>query len=153
MVDPRTAATAVVGVLTEVSRVSPVLVAIDDVQWVDLASRRALEFVARRLPASLGLLVTRRSDDAGAAHLISTGAIAAALPSDSDGTTAVLEAEGAGILVSEHGRVRFTHPLLASAVYGSASDTQRRVLHRRLAEVVNDAEERARHLSQMRRRA
>lgn len=260
-VDPRTAATAVVGVLTEVSRISPVLVAIDDVQWVDLASQRALEFAARRLPASLGLLVTRRSDGAAAApldldralppdslqrvvlaslslaslhHILrerlgstptrpifarvaeasggnpffaieiaralsrrsggsgdggsgedgplpvphsvqkltserisalsatsrnavlvaaslsrpTIDAIAAALPSDSDGTAAVGEAEDAGILVTEHGRIRFTHPLLASAVYGSASDTQRRVLHRRLAEVVNDVEERARHLSQ-----
>jgi hypothetical protein len=44
--DPRTVATAVVGVLTELVREQPVLVAIDDVQWVDLASRRALEFAA-----------------------------------------------------------------------------------------------------------
>jgi predicted ATPase len=68
-VDPRTAATAVVGVLTEVSRVCPVLIAIDDVQWVDLGSQRALEFAARRLPASLGQLITRRSDGAAAAPL------------------------------------------------------------------------------------
>src|SRR5690348_10245069 len=68
-VDPRTAATAVVGVLTELSRISPVLVAIDDVQWVDLASQRALEFAARRLPASLGLLVTWRSGGAAGAPL------------------------------------------------------------------------------------
>ena len=46
--DPRTVATAVVGVLTELVREQPVLVAIDDVQWVDLASRRALKFAARR---------------------------------------------------------------------------------------------------------
>jgi predicted ATPase len=39
------------------------------VQWVDLGSQRALEFAARRLPASLGLLVTRRSDVAAAAPL------------------------------------------------------------------------------------
>jgi DNA-binding CsgD family transcriptional regulator len=255
-VDPRTAATAVVGVLTEASRVCPVLMAIDDVQWVDLASQRALEFAARRLPASVGFVATRRSDGPAAApldldralppdalqrilleslslaslhHILRerlggtptrpiiarvaeasggnpffaieiaralasrTGgsgergplpvphsvqrlaaerigalsasgreavlvaaslsrptidAIAAAFPSESDGTAAVLEAEEASILVSEHGRVRFTHPLLASAVYGSVSDTQRRMLHRRLAEVVSDAEERARHLSQ-----
>src|SRR5205085_2693955 len=36
-VDPRTAAAAVVGTLTELSRERPVVVAIDDVQWVDLA--------------------------------------------------------------------------------------------------------------------
>jgi hypothetical protein len=62
--DPRTVATAVVGVLTELVREQPVLVAIDDVQWVDLASRRALEFAVRRLPVQLRLLVTRRSDGA-----------------------------------------------------------------------------------------
>jgi predicted ATPase len=63
-VDPRTVATAVVGVLTELVREQPVLMAIDDVQWVDLASRRALEFAARRLPAQLLLFVTRRSEGA-----------------------------------------------------------------------------------------
>jgi tetratricopeptide (TPR) repeat protein len=52
------------------------------------------------------------------------------------------------VLVTEQGRIRFTHPLLASAVYGSASEARRRTLHGRLAEVVGDAEERARHLSQ-----
>jgi predicted ATPase len=75
-------------------------------------------------------------------------AIARALPSETDGTAAVLEAEEASILVSERGRVRFTHPLLASAVYGSVSDSRRRMLHRRLAEVVNSSEERARHLAE-----
>jgi predicted ATPase len=62
--DPRTVATAVVGVLTELVREQPVLVAIDDVQWVDLASRRALEFAACRLPAHLRLCITRRSEGA-----------------------------------------------------------------------------------------
>ena len=62
--DPRTVATAVIGVLTELIRQQPVLVAIDDVQWVDLASRRALEFVVRRLPAQLRLFVTRRTEGA-----------------------------------------------------------------------------------------
>jgi len=62
--DPRTVATAVVGVLTELVREQPVLVALDDVQWVDLASRRALEFAVRRLPVQLRLLVTRRSEGA-----------------------------------------------------------------------------------------
>jgi hypothetical protein len=64
-------------------------------------------------------------------------AIVAALPGEVDGIAAVLvETEDAGILVTERGRVRFTHPLLASAVYGSVSDTARRALHLRLAEVV-----------------
>jgi predicted ATPase len=74
--------------------------------------------------------------------------VVAALPSESDPLQAVLEAEAAGVLLSERDRVRFTHPLLASAVYGSASDARRRRLHRRLAEIVTDTEERARHLAQ-----
>ena len=232
------------------------LVAIDDVQWVDLASRRALEFAARRLPAQLRLFVTRRSEGAadvpleldralppdafnrvvlgslslaslhhivrerlgtsptrpviariaeasggnpffaieiaraiggraagpgevdplpvpqsvqklaaervnalsGAAReavLVAASlsrptadAVVTALPDEPDGGTAIAEAEDAGVLVIEHGRIRFTHPLLASAVYASVSEARRRALHRRLAEVVSDAEERARRLSQ-----
>src|SRR5689334_523546 len=41
--DPRTTATALVGMLGELASEGPVLVAIDDVQWVDAASERALE--------------------------------------------------------------------------------------------------------------
>ncbi len=62
--------------------------------------------------------------------------------------SAVVEAENAGVLITERGRVRFTHPLLASAVYGSASDARRMQLHGRLAGVVTDPEQRARHLAQ-----
>lgn len=254
--DPRTVATAVVGVLTELGRGQPVLVAIDDVQWVDLASRRALEFAVRRLPAPLRLFVTRRSETAAkvpleldralpphafqrvvlgslslaslhhivrkrlgtsptrpmiariaeasggnpffAIEIARAGAgraagpgehgplpvpqsmqklaaervnalsgpareavlvaaslsrptadgVMAALSDDPDGGAALAEAEEAGVLVTDHGRIRFAHPLLASAVYASASEVRRRALHRRLSEVVRDPEERARHLSQ-----
>jgi AAA ATPase domain len=59
---PRTTATGLIGVLGELARERPVLVAIDDVQWVDAASQRALEFAARRLPARLGLLLARRTE-------------------------------------------------------------------------------------------
>ena len=44
-------------------------------------------------------------------------------------------------------RIRFTHPLLASAVYADAGRSTRRAVHRRLAEIVSDPEERARHLA------
>ena len=65
-------------------------------------------------------------------------AVVTALPDEPDGGAAVAEAEDAGVLVTEHGRIRFTHPLLASAVYASVSEARRRALHRRLAEVVSD---------------
>lgn len=44
-------------------------------------------------------------------------------------------------------RLRFTHPLLASAVYASALPARRRDVHRLLAGILTDAEERARHLA------
>ena len=52
----------------------------------------------------------------------------------------------AGVLEAERPRLRFTHPLLASVLYGSASPGERGRVHRRLATVVTDAEERGRHL-------
>ena len=45
-------------------------------------------------------------------------------------------------------RIRFAHPLLASAVYAATSHERRRQLHRHLAGVVSDPEERARHLAE-----
>ncbi len=71
-----------------------------------------------------------------------------ALPGNVEASPTIVEAEDAGILVTERGRIRFTHPLLASAVQGSVSDVRRRQMHRRLAEVVTDPEERAQHLAQ-----
>jgi DNA-binding CsgD family transcriptional regulator len=57
------------------------------------------------------------------------------------------EAERADVLCEEGGRVLFTHPLLGSTIYASAPAAKRRVLHRRLAAIVDDVEQRARHLA------
>jgi DNA-binding CsgD family transcriptional regulator len=51
------------------------------------------------------------------------------------------------VRIEPGGRIRFTHPLLAAAVYERASEDSRRALHRRLAAAVTDPEERARHLA------
>jgi DNA-binding CsgD family transcriptional regulator len=60
----------------------------------------------------------------------------------------VFEVAGvAGVVRVDRGRVTFSHPLLASAVYQGASARRRRTTHRRLAEVVANDEERARHLA------
>jgi DNA-binding CsgD family transcriptional regulator len=56
-------------------------------------------------------------------------------------------AEAAGIIERADGRVRFTHPLLASTVYLNAPAEERLALHLRLAAMVVDPEERARHLA------
>lgn len=57
------------------------------------------------------------------------------------------DALGARILEIDGERLRFTHPLLRSAVSSRATPAQRRSLHARLAEVAPGAEERARHLA------
>jgi AAA ATPase domain len=55
-------------------------------------------------------------------------------------------AAAAGLISLRDGSVRFTHPLLASVVYSQSSAAELRRLHRRLADLVADPEERARHL-------
>jgi DNA-binding CsgD family transcriptional regulator len=56
-------------------------------------------------------------------------------------------AEEVGVVEVRGGRVRFTHPLLAAAVYSEASPVRRRALHRTLSGLVDGVEERARHLA------
>jgi DNA-binding CsgD family transcriptional regulator len=56
-------------------------------------------------------------------------------------------ASGAGVVEVEGDQVRFAHPLLSAVRYATASAEQRRAVHRRLAGVVVDIEERARHLA------
>ena len=53
----------------------------------------------------------------------------------------------AGVVEPLDGRIRFTHPLLAAGAYGGLDPTDRRRLHGRLAAVLADPEERARHLA------
>ena len=56
-------------------------------------------------------------------------------------------AEQARVIEISERHIRFTHPLLASSVYSSASPQMRRETHRRLAAVIASPEERARHLA------
>src|SRR5262249_52277748 len=57
------------------------------------------------------------------------------------------DAEEHGVITIDGHRVRFTHPLLATGVYTAAPPADRRGMHRRLAGVATDPEERARHLA------
>ena len=52
----RTIGSALVSLLAALATRAPLVVAIDDVQWLDRASARGLEFAARRLPAGVRLL-------------------------------------------------------------------------------------------------
>ncbi|GEM_PF-108461 len=61
---------------------------------------------------------------------------------------AIAPGEETGIVFLERtGRLRFSHPLLAAAVREAAPMARRRAVHRRLAALAADAEERARHLA------
>jgi len=53
----------------------------------------------------------------------------------------------AGVIEVDGERVRLAHPLLASVVYASTPPAARREIHRRLADVAPDPEQRARHLA------
>jgi hypothetical protein len=61
VVEPQLVGRATLAVLETLATGTPLLVAIDDVQWLDPASTRTLTFVLRRLEAApVGVVVTRR---------------------------------------------------------------------------------------------
>lgn len=252
--DPQALPRAILGLLRQLSAAGPVLIAIDDEQWLDPASARVLAFALCRLrDERVVVLVARRSEPGGTlsidlrrrfggrgvesislqplpmgavkmlleAHLDRTisapvlrrihqgaegnplwalaianelearhtdGERSAELPiprtlSDaidlqlghldpradaamlaiaalSQPTLALLQAavpefalsdlesaEQAGVVELAGDRLRFTHPLLASTHYANTPVSKRRELHRRLATVITDEEERAHHLA------
>ena len=230
------------------ARDEPVLIAVDDVQWLDPSSARILSFAARRLgDLPIGILLAQRGDGPdpldlrnalGTAHEelrlgpLSLGAIAHLIRSRSDVAlprpvlARVHEASGGNpmfalefarsldrhrpqlgpitipsslldlvrarlercpedvrrvlaivaaaerittsllgavdpaapellvaaidlevVAIEDDGLIRFTHPLLGSAVYGDLAPAARRSLHAQLARVCDDVEDRARHLA------
>jgi len=248
LLDPRGIGLGVVDVLRLVAARSPVVVAIDDDQWLDPASAAALRFALPRLgDGALVLLAARRVDGSptgldvaraiGAERLevlsvgeLSLGAVGHLLRARSGGALTrpdvrrVHEASGGNplfaleiahslrrhhsslagaplelpatvqhvirdrlaqlsapaqrvalvtsalanarlevvlrvassgleeaidrdVLALDGNRVRFAHPLLASVAYADASAEERRLVHRELAEAVDDVEERGRQLA------
>jgi ATP/maltotriose-dependent transcriptional regulator MalT len=250
--DERVLGAAFLSVAERLTADTPVLVAIDDVQWLDASSQAALQFAVRRLKGRVGVVVTARSDATacpvaswlqlrrpdgvdrirvsplplGGLHTLFSTRLGRSLPrptmvriaeiscgnpfyalelarsvDDSsvntestlpESLTALVrsrlaglggdvgtillaaatattpsiellsaatdmsaervvelldEAETQGIISFEGNRVRFTHPLLATGVYTDASHARRRAIHRRLAEIVQQPELRARHLA------
>jgi DNA-binding CsgD family transcriptional regulator len=108
------------------------------------------------LPPSLEELVRERLDGLSAPALEVVRVVAAL----AEPTVALVEAAAgrradrgladaleAGVLQLDGDRLRFTHPLLGSAVSAHSAPTERRSLHERLAELVPGGEERARHLA------
>jgi DNA-binding CsgD family transcriptional regulator len=60
--DQRVVAAALVSVAHALAAETPVLVAIDDVQWLDASSQAVVAFAARRFNRRVGVLVTERVD-------------------------------------------------------------------------------------------
>jgi hypothetical protein len=246
--DPRAVAAGLLSVFERVMAIGPLLVAIDELQWLDEPTRRVVEFAIRRAHGPLAVLTAERADRIPEAHstlcpaqptrlrrlrvgAMSVGAlhrvlqretgrsfsraivmriaersggnpffalqIARSLPESAtsvdvlptglkqlvagqvdalaapvrealvlasatadprveliqraSGDARVVErlaaAENSGLIEFSAGRIRFTHPLWASAIYDTASPARQRAVHRRLSEVVDHVEERARHLA------
>ncbi|MGE2714159.1 LuxR C-terminal-related transcriptional regulator [Mycolicibacterium litorale] len=61
--DHRVAAAAVLNTVDILCRARPVILAVDDVQWLDVCSREVIGFVARRLDCPAGLLLTERTEE------------------------------------------------------------------------------------------
>ena len=73
--------------------------------------------------------------------------VEAALPRGAAASSTLASAVEVDVIELKLGRIRFTHPLLASTLYADASPVRRRRVHRRLATVAVDPEEKARHLA------
>lgn len=250
-IDQRATGAALLSIMERLADDTPVLLAIDDVQWVDPSSVAAIAFAVRRLTAPIGVLATVRIEQGagavswlqiphpgevqhqqlgpltlGAMHRMlrertgrsfarptmvriqevsggnpfyglelaratkhGTTGIDGPLPDtlaqlvqsriegfDADVQNALLavaaiveptveraglaidadpvrafrlleEAEQGGIIAIDGHRLRFSHPLLANGVYAAAAPAHRRRMHRRLAMIVDNPEERARHLA------
>jgi DNA-binding CsgD family transcriptional regulator len=252
VVDKRTLLVATLALFREVASGQSTIIAIDDVQWLDVASSSMLEYVVRRLTAErIGIAVTRRAghgtelplgigtNDSISSEAIAVGpldrtaisrvlharlgitlappalkqlqrvsggnpfyaleigrelarrgtgvargepfpiadnlrelvrdrigrlsrpardvvlAVAAlSLPTVEllrmalvNSTEGLEEAVNAGIVEIYGDTVRLGHPLLGSVCYADQRPPSRRALHRRLAELVADPDERARHLA------
>ncbi len=68
--DPRAVAAAFLSVIENLSETAPVLIAIDDLQWLDHASAAVVAYAARRLSGAIGMLGALRSEATPAIDLI-----------------------------------------------------------------------------------
>jgi DNA-binding CsgD family transcriptional regulator len=105
------------------------------------------------VPASLEALVAERLEplDARSRGALLLVAAHGRLPEGLVGTLGIARtlqpALAANLVETADGHVRFTHPLLASAVYQGAAGEERHEAHRRLASAIDDPVERGRHLA------
>lgn len=248
--DQRAVAAAFTAAVEQLCGDAPVLIALDDVQWLDPSSQAVVAFAARRLSGHVGMLVTERTEHEGPdaacwlqvgdgsgvrrvhvgplslgglhalistrlgrtfprptmvriaeisggnpfyalelARAIDAGGSQSVLPatlaelmrrrigrlepeiqvlllaaaceaaptvdllarvtrSTADRTAELLaDARSKGIVTIDGDAVAFSHPLLARSVYTDAKPSERRAMHRSLAEAVILDESRARHMA------
>jgi hypothetical protein len=123
--------------------------AIDDDPWVEgTALPTSLADLVR---ARLAALTVESRDALLAAACLAAPTlelIARANNTDAERVVAILEeAENNGIVQIDGNRVAFTHPLMTRGAYNDAPRARRRAMHRRLAEIVEEPERKARHLA------
>src|ERR671918_1021587 len=111
--------------------------------------RRSWRTGCRGARAPCGKSPARRGQWQGSSRISSepTVELVAAAAGGGGGAAALEKAAAAGVLEVADGRVRFSHPLLASVVYAQTPPARRRELHARLAEIVDDPDEQALHLA------
>ncbi len=106
----------VADVLRNLAADSPLLVAVDDVQWVDAASEYALAFAARRLRSErVGFVLARRTDPSKLGAEASIGAapsLADAVDHRTRLTVGPLSVGGLGRLIHERLGIAHPRPLL-----------------------------------------
>ncbi len=107
------------------------------------------------LPESLRAVVGERlaalpeqvRDTLVAVAALASPTVSLLAPLAADAVADIELAERRGVIEFELDRIHFTHPLLAPACYESMPLHRRRALHRRLADLAIDPEERSRHLA------
>ncbi|OMC06682.1 hypothetical protein A5735_03520 [Mycolicibacter heraklionensis] len=67
--DERAVATAFLAVIRKLTSVAPVLLCVDDIQWLDMSSQMVIGFAQRRLTGRVGLLLTLRTGEMDVADL------------------------------------------------------------------------------------
>jgi hypothetical protein len=153
---PRAIALGLLSLLRQLAADRPLLVAVDDLQWLDRPTADALAFAVRRLqgPGARTLLAARPGSDSVAGPVRGL-LLALALGGDLDlaqlGAIAApgvaSEALAAGVVVVDGDRARAAHPLLAAAVRSNSDPAGRQAVHLELAGVTGERERRARHLA------
>jgi DNA-binding CsgD family transcriptional regulator len=123
--------------------------AIEDHSWRDETALP--NSLAELVRVRLGSLTIDERNALLAAACLATPTIeliARATGTDTENIVVALEkAENKGIIQINGNRLSFSHPLLTRGVYTEVSPARRRTMHRRLAEIIEEPELKARHLA------